>query len=304
VDYLSNIQHELSDIISSCRECHARNEQRNKRQVTFRCFQGASLAKSVGHPSIDSEQRLLKWVEGMAALTRPAGIHWVDGSQAEYETLCEQMVASGTFIKLNEKLWPGCYYAKSDPTDVARVEDRTYICSLSKNGAGPTNNWADPSEMRTKLKGFFDGCMRGRTMYVLPFSMGPIGSPLSQIGVQLTDSPMPWSICGSWLGSACRSLKRSTQAPSVRALCALGACPGSDRPPLLQLSIFLSNYFKRRNSPTPIPPSLFSSRFSFFFGELRASENSNFSGPVFGEDVTPFHLRSQSLSCCSRLLAK
>ena len=100
-----------------------------------------------------------------------------------------QLVAGGTFTKLNEKLWPGCYYAKSDPSDVARVEERTYICSLSKDNAGPTNNWKDPFEMRRKLKDLFSGCMRGRTMYVLPFTMGPIDSPMSQIGVQLTDSP-------------------------------------------------------------------------------------------------------------------
>jgi phosphoenolpyruvate carboxykinase (GTP) len=132
---------------------------------------------------------LLNWVEKMAALTKPDAIHWVDGSQEEDEALKAQMVASGTFTKLNEELWPGCYYARSDASDVARVEDRTFICSLSKDAAGPTNNWEEPYQMRRKLKELFDGSMRGRTMYVLPFSMGPIGSPMSQIGVQLTDSP-------------------------------------------------------------------------------------------------------------------
>ena len=125
----------------------------------------------------------------MADLTKPAAIHWVDGSPEEYENLCAQMVATGTFIKLNQNLWPGCYYARSTPDDVARVEDRTFICSLSKDNAGPTNNWENPYTMRKKLKELFKGCMQGRTMYVLAFSMGPIGSPMSRIGVELTDSP-------------------------------------------------------------------------------------------------------------------
>ncbi|MCE2861468.1 MAG: phosphoenolpyruvate carboxykinase (GTP) [Opitutaceae bacterium] len=138
---------------------------------------------------LSSNQHLLRWVEKMAALCAPDAIHWVDGSQAEYDALCAQMVGSGTLTRLNEKLWPGCYYARSDASDVARVEDRTFICSHSREAAGPTNNWENPFEMRRKLRELFSSCMRGRTMYVLPFSMGPVGSPMSQIGVELTDSP-------------------------------------------------------------------------------------------------------------------
>src|SRR5579864_4274207 len=138
---------------------------------------------------LSKNEHLLRWVEKMAELAKPAAIHWVDGSEEENEALRQEMVASGTLIKLNENLWPGCYYAKSDANDVARVEDRTFICSLSKDSAGPTNNWENPYEMRKKLKSLFNGAMRGRTMYVLGYSMGPFGSPMSQIGVQLTDSP-------------------------------------------------------------------------------------------------------------------
>jgi phosphoenolpyruvate carboxykinase (GTP) len=145
-------------------------------------------ARDVARP-LSSNKHLLRWVEKMAELTKPRDIHWVDGSQEENEALCAQMVESGTFIKLNQDLWPGCYYARSDASDVARVEDRTFICSLAKDTAGPTNNWVNPFEMRKTLKKLFSGCMRGRTMYVLAFSMGPIESPMSQIGVQLTDSP-------------------------------------------------------------------------------------------------------------------
>src|ERR1700730_9161653 len=138
---------------------------------------------------LSRNEHLLRWVEKMSELAKPAAIHWVDGSQEENDLLCSQMLRSGTLTKLNEKLWPGCYYARSDATDVARVEDRTFICSLSKDNAGPTNNWENPYEMRKKLKGLFHGAMRGRTMYVLPFSMGPVRSFTTRARVQLTHSP-------------------------------------------------------------------------------------------------------------------
>jgi phosphoenolpyruvate carboxykinase (GTP) len=147
-----------------------------------------AIAENVTTAPPTTNKHLIRWVEKMADLTQPSRIHWIDGSQAEYDFLCDQLVKAGTFTKLNEKLWPGCFLARSSPNDVARVEDRTFICSLSKDTAGPTNNWEDPYVMRKRLKQLFRGSMRGRTMYVLPYSMGPIGGPMSQIGVQLTDS--------------------------------------------------------------------------------------------------------------------
>ena len=138
---------------------------------------------------LSQNKHLLRWIEKMVELCTPESIYWVDGSEEENSELCAQLVKNGTFTKLNEELWPGCYYARSNPTDVARVEDRTFICSLSKYAAGPTNNWVNPFEMKKKLKRLFKGCMAGRTMYVLPFSMGVVGSSMSQIGVEITDSP-------------------------------------------------------------------------------------------------------------------
>ena len=146
------------------------------------------LSRDVSAP-LSTNQHLLRWVRKMADLARPKSIHWVDGSQEEYELLCDDMVKSGTLVRLNQDLWPGCFYARSDPNDVARVESRTFVCSLSKADAGPTNNWVNPFEMRAKLRGMFAGAMAGRTMYVLAFSMGTIDSPMSRIAVQLTDSP-------------------------------------------------------------------------------------------------------------------
>ncbi len=170
-----------------------------------------------------AEAEVAKWVDRWARIFRPDRVHWCDGSQREYEWLCGELVASGTFTRLNATIRPDSWWARSDPDDVARVEDRTFICSRREEDAGPTNHWRDPLEMRSELTGFFQGAMCGRTMFVVPFSMGPIGSSSARLGIQLTDSPYVVVSMRIMTRMGRQALDALGDGPFVRCLHSVGA---------------------------------------------------------------------------------
>jgi phosphoenolpyruvate carboxykinase (GTP) len=147
------------------------------------------LEQGPENPPPTKNKKILDWVEKVRSLVKPGRVHWCTGSKQENEEICSLLVKQGTFIPLNPKYKKNCFLARSDPRDVARVESRTWICTPNKEDTGPTNNWADPEEMKARLNKLFDGCMAGRTMYIIPFCMGPIGSPYSKFGIEITDSP-------------------------------------------------------------------------------------------------------------------
>lgn len=171
----------------------------------------------------DNQRELYSWVEKVEAFCQPDNVHWCDGSEEEYNRLCDLLVERGTFIRLNPKKRPNSYACFSDPSDVARVEDRTFICSLRKDDAGPTNNWVEPKEMKKTLEGLIEGCMKGRTLYVIPFCMGPVGSPLSRYGVQLTDSEYVVTNMRIMTRMGTQALEHIADGEYVKALHTVGA---------------------------------------------------------------------------------